>query len=188
MLQSITVFCGSSDDCPAVYLDTAEALGQLIARQGRRLIYGSGCCGLMGRLAKGAKEAGGHIVGVNAVCYAAYGPYPGTDEYIMADTLHQRKEHLLRLGDGFIALPGGMGTLDELTDLFAIIQSGQVDRPLGILNVQGYYDGFLLQCRRALFDHLLKEKDYDRLLVAETPEDMLNLLDACGERQTEKTD
>ncbi len=182
MLRSITVYCGSSDDCPKVYLDAAEALGGLIARQGRRLIYGSGCCGLMGRAAKGAKEAGGRIVGINARCYAAYGPYPGTDEYIMADTLAQRKEHLIRLGDGFIALPGGIGTLDELTDILVLIQSGQLDRPVGLLNVRGYYDGFLLQWRRAMFDRLLKEQDFARLLVAETPEELLRMMDQSGDQ------
>ena len=177
MRQNITVFCGSADHCPAAYLDAAEALGRLIARQGRRLIYGSGQCGLMGRTAKGAKEAGGPITGINVRRFQEYLPYPGTDEFIMTETLAERKLALIRRGDACIALPGGVGTLDELMDVYALAQIGAYDRPIGLLNVNGYWDGLLAFFRRALQDGLLNQADYRRLIVSEEPEELLRLLD-----------
>ena len=105
MLKAITVFCGSAENCPEKYLIAAERLGGVIARQGRRLIYGSGQCGLMGRVAKGAKDAGGVITGINVKRFADYLPYPGTDEFIMAETLPERKTALIDRGDACIALP-----------------------------------------------------------------------------------
>ena len=177
MRQNITVFCGSADHCPAAYLDAAEALGRLIARQGRRLIYGSGQCGLMGRTAKGAKEAGGPITGINVRRFQEYLPYPGTDEFIMTETLPERKQALIQRGDACIALPGGVGTLDELMEVWAVAQAGQIDRPMAVLNVNHYYDGLLMQLERAYQDKLLKEKDYRRLIAAPDPETLLHLMD-----------
>ncbi len=178
MLKSITVFCGSAENCPEKYLLVAERLGGVIARQGRRLIYGSGQCGLMGRVAKGAKDAGGVITGINVRRFAEYLPYPGTDEFIMADTLPQRKAALIDRGDACIALPGGVGTLDELLEAYALAQAGIIEKPLGLLNVDHYFDGLLLLMRRACEDRFVSEKDYKRLLVSDDPEELLSLLDA----------
>lgn len=177
MRKNITVFCGSADDCPAAYLDAAEELGRLIAVQGRTLVYGSGMVGLMGRAAKGAIEAGGFVVGINVECYRDFPPYPGTGELIMANTISERKTLLMERGDAYIALPGGVGTLDELMEVWAVAQAGLIDRPMGILNVNHYYDGLLLQLERAHQDHLLKEADYHRLLSAPDPETLLRLID-----------
>ena len=177
MRKRITVFCGSSDECPAAYLDAAEVLGRLIARQGRALVYGSGQCGLMGRVAKGAIEEKGFVVGINVECYKDYPPYPGTGELIVAPTISERKTLLLERGDAYIALPGGVGTLDELMEVYAIAQAGLTDKPLGILNVNHYYDGLLHQLERAWQDKLLREKDYRRLLAAPDPEALLRLID-----------
>ena len=178
MLKSITVFCGSAEDCPEQYLDAAELLGGVIARQGRRLIYGSGQCGLMGRVAKGAKDAGGVITGINVRRYAAYLPYPGTDEFIMAETLAERKDALIRRGDACIALPGGVGTLDELMDAWALTQAGIIHKPLGLLNVDHYFDSLLAFLRRAWEDRLISDRDYRQLQVSDDPAALLALLDA----------
>ena len=177
MRKAITVFCGSADDCPAVYLQAAEALGRAIARQGRRLVYGSGQCGLMGRVAKGAKDAGGEIVGINVRRFADYPPYPGTDVFLMTDTLPERKTALIQRGDACVALPGGVGTLDELMEAYALVQAGLCEKPIGVLNVNGYFDGLLSQLRRALEDSFVQEKDYRRLVVSDDPETLLRLLD-----------
>lgn len=178
MRKKITVFCGSADDCPAVYLDAAEELGRLIARQGRTLVYGSGMVGLMGRVAKGAIEEGGFVVGINVECYRDFPPYPGTGELLMAKTISERKSLLMERGDAYIALPGGVGTLDELMEVWAVAQAGLMDKPMGLLNVNHYYDGLLMQLERAYQDKLLKEKDHHRLLAAEEPAELLRLLDA----------
>ena len=177
MRKNITVFCGSADDCPAAYLDAAEELGRLIARQGRTLVYGSGMVGLMGRVAKGAIEEGGFVVGINVECYRDYPPYPGTGELLMAKTISERKQLLMDRGDAYIALPGGVGTLDELMEVWAVVQAGLMDKPMAVLNVNHYYDGLLTQLERAYQDKLLKEKDYRRLISAETPAELLRMVD-----------
>ena len=177
MRKNITVFCGSADDCPAAYLDAAEELGRLIARQGRTLVYGSGMVGLMGRVAKGAIEEGGFVVGINVECYRDYPPYPGTGELLMAKTISERKNLLMERGDAYIALPGGVGTLDELMEVWAVAQAGLMDKPMALLNVNHYYDGLLTQLERAYQDKLLKEKDYKMLLSAETPAELLQMVD-----------
>ena len=177
MRKNITVFCGSADDCPAAYLDAAEELGRLIARQGRTLVYGSGMVGLMGRVAKGAIEEGGFVVGINVECYRDYPPYPGTGELLMAKTISERKNLLMERGDAYIALPGGVGTLDELMEVWAVAQAGLMNKPMAVLNVNHYYDGLLMQLERAYQDKLLKEKDYQMLLSAETPAELLRMVD-----------
>ena len=177
MRKNITVFCGSADDCPAAYLDAAEELGRLIAQQGRTLVYGSGMVGLMGRVAKGAIEEGGFVVGINVECYRDFPPYPGTGELLMAKTISERKSLLMKRGDAYIALPGGVGTLDELMEVWAVAQAGLMDKPMAVLNVNHYYDGLLMQLERAYQDKLLKEKDYKMLLSAETPAELLRMVD-----------
>ena len=177
MRKNITVFCGSADDCPAAYLDAAEELGRLIAKQGRELVYGSGMVGLMGRVAKGAIEEGGFVVGINVECYRDYPPYPGTGELLMAKTISERKNLLMERGDAYIALPGGVGTLDELMEVWAVAQAGLMDKPMALLNVNHYYDGLLIQLERAYQDKLLKEKDFQLLLSAETPAELLQMVD-----------
>lgn len=177
MRKTITVFCGSSDGNSPVYGQAAEELGRLMARQGRRLVYGSGQCGLMGRAAKGAKDAGGYIIGINVKRFAEYLPYPGTDEFIMTDTLPQRKDALIQRGEACVALPGGVGTLDELMDIYALAQAGILKKPIGVLNVNHYFDGLLMQLDQACRDGFLSPADRALLITAQDPETLLKLLD-----------
>lgn len=181
MLKNITVFCGSADGCPEEYKQAAENLGRAIALQGRQLVYGSGQCGLMGRAAKGAKEAGGVIIGINVRRFSDFAPYPGTDELLMMETLPERKLALIKRGDACVALPGGVGTLDELLEVYALVQAGILHKPLGLLNVNGYFDGLLAQLKRANEDGLLNDRDYRRLMVAEDGEGLLRKLDGWKE-------
>ena len=177
MRKSITVFAGSADGCPEVYKQAAEDLGRLIARQGRVLVYGSGSCGLMGSVARGAKAENGRIVGINVRQFEAYLPLPGTDELLMLDTLPERKAALIDRGEACVALPGGVGTLDELMDVYALVQAGILEKPVGLLNVNGYYDGLLSQLRRANQDGFLNDKDFRRLIAASDSETLLRMLD-----------
>ncbi len=177
MRKSITVFAGSADGCPEVYRQAAEQLGRLIARQGRELVYGSGCCGLMGCAARGAKAGNGRVVGINVRRFEEYLPLPGTDELIMLETLPERKAALIDRGEACVALPGGVGTLDELMDVYALVQAGILEKPVGLLNVNGYYDGLLAQLRRANRDGFLNDRDFRHLIAAEDPETLLRLLD-----------
>ena len=179
MRKTITVFCGSSDGNLPEYGQAAEDFGRLMARQGRRLVYGSGQCGLMGRVAKGVKEENGFIIGINVRQFAQYLPYPGTDEFLMMDTLPERKDALISRGDACVALPGGVGTLDELMDIYALVQAGVLTKPVGLLNVNRYFDGLLLQLDRACADGFLTVQDRRRLISAEDGETLLRLLDGA---------
>lgn len=181
MLKFITVFAGSADGCAEVYQQAAENMGRIIARQGRELVYGSGSCGLMGAVARGAKAENGRIVGINVRRFEAYLPLPGTDELLMLETLPERKAALIDRGEACIALPGGVGTLDELMDVYALVQAGILEKPVGLLNVNGYYDGLLCQLRRANRDGFLNDRDFRRLIAADDPEALLRLLDAEAE-------
>ncbi len=180
MRKAITVFAGSADGCPEVYKRAAEQLGRVIARQGRVLVYGSGQTGLMGMTAKGAKDENGYVVGINVRRFESFAPYPGTDELLMLETLPERKAALIDRGDACVALPGGVGTLDELMDVYALVQAGILEKPVGLLNVNGYYDGLLAQLARANADGFLNDADYRRLVTAKDPETLLRLLDENG--------
>ena len=117
MMKSVTVFCGSSLQAPEKYLEAAERAGRTIARQGRTLVYGSSSMGLMGRVASGARAEGGYVIAVNVEIFRDI-PYKlDTDEYYVESTMQSRKAALIERSDGCIALPGGIGTFDELTEI-----------------------------------------------------------------------
>lgn len=165
MMQSICVYCGSSEKMPEVYLQAAAEMGKVIAGRGLRLIYGAGSTGMMGVLADAALQAGGEVYGViphyfNTPVLA----HPNLTELEIVDTLHQRKARMVELADAFIALPGGYGTLEEFFEVITWAQIGLHQKPVGLLNVNGYYDlllavieqarqqGFIYDEHRALFD------------------------------------
>ncbi len=176
-LHSIGVFCGANPGLHPVYVETAIALGAEFGRRGLRLVYGGGSVGLMGALALAAHEAGAEVIGVI--------PAPLTPreimgqkigELIVVDTMHQRKATMASLADGFIALPGGLGTMDELAEALTWGQLGIHAKPIGLLNINGYYDPLL-----QWIDHGVAEgfiRPHHRQLVVEhtAPEGLLELL------------
>ena len=183
MLKTITVFCGSASTCPEKYNIMAREVGGVIARQGRRLVYGSGSRGLMGIVAKAAQAEGGYVIGVNVKRFEGSKYALEVDEYTMTETMQDRKVELISQGDACIALPGGVGTLDELTEIFSLAQLGILVKPFGILNYDHFFDGFLEQMRRAREDNFLKERDMARMLVAQDIETLLHMLDEYAERE-----
>lgn len=177
MLKTITVFCGSANTCPEKYLKDAYRVGQIIGKQGRTLVYGGGARGSMGQVAMGAQSEGGRVIGINVQCFAGSRYTLDVDESIVAPTMQERKVQLIERSDASIAIPGGVGTLDEITEIFSMAQLGLIKRPFGILNMDHYFDGFLMQLKRANEDHFLKDKDYARIMVAEDIETLLSMLD-----------
>ncbi len=152
-MRSICVFCGSSDSVHADYITAAYQIGKLLARKNIRLVYGGGKTGLMGAVANGAVEAGGEVVGViipsmNTVSLA----HTGLTRMDVALDMHGRKARMHELADGYIALPGGFGTWDELFETVTWAQTGAHEKPVGILNVRKYYDPLL-----AAMDHAVAE-------------------------------
>ncbi len=182
MLKSITVSCGSSLDAAEKYARAAEEAGRVIARQGRRLVYGSSSMGLMGRVARGAQAEGGYVIAVNVELFRDI-PYKlEVDEYTVEATMQSRKVKLIEMGEGCVALPGGLGTLDELTEVLCMNQIGTARKPVGLLNVDGYFDPFLQQLRRAVEDRLMPQIDLDRIQAAPDMETLLRKMDDAAER------
>jgi uncharacterized protein (TIGR00730 family) len=175
-MKSVCVYCGSSDKTKSVYLEAARQLGAIIARRGLQLWYGAGSTGLMGAVADGALQAGGEVVGVIPKFFntprLAHG---GLSRLEVVDTMHQRKERLALQADGFIALPGGYGTFEEFFEILTWAQVGLHQKPVGLLNVAGYFEpllamveharleGFIYAEHRTLFMHA---SDSDQLLDA----------------------
>jgi uncharacterized protein (TIGR00730 family) len=143
-LQRICVYCGSSKGVRARYAATAHALGSAIAARGIELVYGGGHVGLMGAVADGALAAGGRVIGVipRALMDRELGHRGIQDLRVVAD-MHERKMTMAGLADAFIALPGGWGTIEELTEMLTWLQLGIHAKPIGVLNDEGYFDAFL---------------------------------------------
>ena len=141
---SVCVYCGSRDGSEPAYARAAEAAGTLIGRLGWRLVYGGGRAGLMGRVADAALAAGATVVGVipSSLMERELG-HRGLHELHVVQTMHQRKHLMAERADAFLALPGGLGTFEELFEVWTWRQLGYHDKPLGLLNVDGYYDGLV---------------------------------------------
>ena len=173
-LRSICVFCGSAPGAVPAYADAARATGATLARSGIRVVYGGGRAGLMGALADGALGAGGTVTGVipqtlvdREIAHAAL------DDLRVVDSMHERKALMVELSDAFVTLPGGIGTLDELFEVFTWSYLGLHVKPLGLLDVGGYFtalDAFLAHAEREGFlrtatrARLLVDDDLPRLL------------------------
>ena len=141
---SLCVYCGSRAGSEAAYAEAARAVGTLIGRQGWQLVYGGGRAGLMGVVADAALAAGAPVVGViPATLMERELGHAGLTELHVVDTMHQRKLMMAERADAFLALPGGIGTFEELFEVWTWRQLGYHDKPLGLLNVDGYYDALL---------------------------------------------
>lgn len=176
-MRSIAVFCGSSPGNDPKFSEEAYLLGKTMAGQGIRLVYGGAKRGLMGEVARGALEAGGLVTGViPEFLKKEEVVHTGLTDLITTQNMHERKLILNEKADGFIALPGGFGTLEELFEIITWAQLGLHDKPVGILNVGGYYDHLF-----ALLDHmvgqgLLRQNFREMLLEHENINELLNLL------------
>ncbi|HET7291615.1 MAG TPA: TIGR00730 family Rossman fold protein [Vicinamibacteria bacterium] len=177
-LRAVTVFCGSSAGRDPAYAAAAERLGRALADTGRTLVYGGGHVGLMGRLADAALETGGHVVGVipQSLMAREVG-HRGLPDLRVVATMHERKALMAKLGDAFVALPGGFGTLDELFEAVTWAQLGLHGKPIGLLNVGGYFDSLLRFADRSTADGFVRP-EHRALLVVET--DPLALLEALA--------
>lgn len=178
-MKSICVFCGSSDSVHVDYISAAHLMGQVLAKRGICLIYGGGKTGLMGAVARGVLEAGGEVIGViipsmNTIPLA----YDGLTRMDVPADMHGRKARMHELADGYIAMPGGFGTFDELFETVTWAQTGAHEKAVGLLNVRNYYAPLL-----AAIDHAVEEgfifKEHREALFCES--DPNKLLDVMAE-------
>ena len=178
-LRSICVFCGSSEGASPAYRAAAECLGRLLAARGLRLVYGGGQVGLMGALASAADAAGGEVVGIipRALLVREAG-IGATDDLRIVGSMHERKALMAELSDGFIALPGGYGTLEELCEMITWAQLGIHGKPCGLLDVEGYFSPLIAQFDLAVEAGFVRA-EHRRLILAERdPERLLALMES----------
>ena len=174
-LRRICVLCGSSPGRLPAYADAARALAATLVRRRIGVVYGGARVGLMGALAEATASAGGEVIGVITPDLAAQVAQPGIRLETVA-TMHQRKERFAALADAYIALPGDFGTLDELFEALAWNQLRIFDKPTGVLNVGGYFDGLLAFLRHVEREGFVKPKHLASLLAAEDPEQLVDVV------------
>ena len=170
----ICVFCGSSHGYHSRYADAARNLGQQLAARGIGLVYGGGNVGLMGELADAVLAGGGEVIGVipQSLFVKELG-HTGISDLRIVHTMHERKSLMATLADGFIALPGGFGTLDELCEIITWAQLGIHHKPCAVLNVDGYFDGFLQFLDSAVAQGFLRGEHRALLMVSPHLNDLL---------------
>ncbi len=185
-MQSIVVYCGSNPGKKALYAEAAYQLGAALAQRNIKLIYGGGNMGLMGRVADGAMDNAGFVTGIIPNFLAKLEVAHKTlSELHFVDTMHERKAKMVSMTDGVIALPGGYGTLDELFEILTWAQLRIFHGPVGILNVNGFYDLLLLQLDKMVEEGFLRPDTRTLLVVAGDPATLLEKMEAFRSRNAE---
>lgn len=156
-MKSITVFCGSSSGVRSEYAEAAKNLARILVEKQIRLVYGGGNIGLMGIIADEVMKSGGEVIGIipDSLDKKEVG-HRGITELRVVSSMHERKAAMAELADGFIAMPGGIGTFEEFFEILTWAQLGFHDKPCGILNVANYYDGLLALCDNAVTEGFLR--------------------------------
>lgn len=172
-MKRICVNCGSSMGKTDCYSDMAFQLGQALLENNLELVYGGARVGLMGRVADTILQGGGSVIGVIPESIAKRVSHSGLSELHVVGSMHERKQMMFNLSDGFIVLPGGFGTLEELTEILTWSQLGFHSKPCGLINVNGYFDAFLSFLDNAVSEGFIKQAHKDMLLVADAPENLL---------------
>jgi uncharacterized protein (TIGR00730 family) len=185
---SVCVYCGSRHGTRPAYTEAARSLGTAIGSRGWQLVYGGGQVGLMGEVADATLAAGGRVVGVipESLKRLEVG-HLGLHELHVVPTMHLRKQMMAERADLFIAMPGGIGTLEELYEVWTWRQLGYHDQPIGLLNVQGYYDGLLHFMAHTVAEGFLSPAQQQVLQVGSEPEALLSVL-AAAARQGRQPD
>jgi uncharacterized protein (TIGR00730 family) len=185
-LRRVAVYCGSAPGAQPLFGDAARATAQAMVSEGVDLVYGGGRLGLMGLIADSVLELGGRVYGVIPTALVdlevAHG---GLTELHLVATMHERKAKMTELADAFLALPGGIGTLDELFEAWSWNALGYHAKPFCLLNVGGFFDALIAFIDHATASGFLSEPRRRQLLVADTPERALELLDEAAAAATQ---
>jgi uncharacterized protein (TIGR00730 family) len=173
-LKSIAVFCGSSEGNDTKIIDQAIELGTLLAKEEIAVVYGAAKIGIMGKVAEAALEHKGKVIGViPEFLKLKEVVHLGLHELITTDNMHQRKLKMHELSDGFITLPGGFGTFEELFEIITWAQLGLHQKPIGLLNSNGFYDDLIAMLETMVSKGLLKMENFEMLIVDTEVEPLL---------------
>lgn len=182
--MNITVYCGAFPGANPEYARKAEELGEWIAKNGHTLVYGAGDRGMMGAVSDGAIKCGGTAIGVTPNFFVlAEVTREDLSELIVPETMSERREKMMELGDAFIALPGGTGTLDEISEVAAMKRLGKlgdIDKPIMLYNIDGFYDGLLSFFDRVLEDEFFREVDRANIYEVKCIEDIARVIENAG--------
>ncbi len=177
-MKQIVVFCGSSEGKDSDILKSALELGKIFAERRITLVYGAAKIGVMGKVAQGCLNHGGKVIGVIPDFLMLREVYhTGLNQLIITKNMQERKLKMHELSEGIIALPGGYGTLEELFEMITWAQLGLHQKPIGIMNVNGFYDDLLKLLEKMVFQGFLKKENYDMLLVDDSVNGLLQKME-----------
>ena len=179
VLRRVGVFCGSCQGCDPLYIDLARRLGNQLAASNVTLVYGGASVGLMGAVADACLSAGGTAIGViPGSLFEKEVVHRSLTELIEVSSMHERKQRIYDLADGFVALPGGLGSLDELAEVVTWNQLGIHSKPLVLVNAAGFWDGLIVWMERAVHDGFVRDEHRRSILVLNKIESVLDVLGA----------
>ena len=178
-MKRLAIYCGSATPTDPVYLDTARAIGHALAARGIGIVYGGGRLGLMGAVADAALAAGGEVIGIIPQALVdAEVAHRGLTRLDIVTGMHQRKQAFTDLADGFVTLPGGTGTMDELWEALSWAQLGYHAKPVGLINTAGYYDALIDFWATMAGVGFVRTQHRDLLIVADTLDALLGAMTA----------
>lgn len=176
-MNSIAVFCGSREGYNEAYRETAYAVGAALASAGIEMVYGGGKIGLMGAVAEGALQNDGKVTGVIPTFMQTKEiAHDGLTSLVLTSTMHERKIKMYELCDAVIVLPGGWGTMDEMFEMLTWGQLGLHQKPVGLLNVNGYYDSLKVLINNMVQEGFLEENISEMLLMSDSIDELLELI------------
>ena len=173
-IKNISVFCGAHLGNNSIYASEAKKVAEVIVEKGMNVVFGGGDVGLMGVVSHTAVDKGGEVLGISLQSlYELELTNPRIQEVVVAQTLLERKDIFMQRSDAFIVLPGGVGSLDELAEVMCSNQLGIINKPIGILNTNGYYDHLLAWMKKAVEEGFVSDANYNELIVSDSCEDLI---------------
>ena len=176
-MKHLCIFCGSSKGNDPVYERTAVELAKIIVDEDLTMVYGGGSIGIMGVLADKILSLNGNVIGViPRFLYDLEVGHDNVTELIIVESMHERKQKMAEISDGFLALPGGFGTLEEMGEILTWIQLKLIRKPIGLLNINGFYDNFLQMLDKMVESGFLKKNNREILLSSKDPLEIINII------------
>jgi uncharacterized protein (TIGR00730 family) len=173
-IKNISVFCGAHLGNNPIYASEAKKVAEVIVEKGMNVVFGGGDVGLMGVVSHTAIDNGGEVLGISLQSlYELELTNPRIQEVVVAKTLLERKDIFMQRSDAFIVLPGGVGSLDELAEVMCSNQLGIINKPIGILNTNGYYDHLLAWMKKAVEEGFVSDANFNELIVSDSCEDLI---------------